>query len=171
MPLKPFDQLPDSSQLWIFPGSRRGSDAEAARLLAAADAFLAGWAAHKVPLPAGREWRFNQFLFVAADEASVGASGCSIDALVRSVRALEQEFDLTLTDNAPVWFRNAKGAIQCVSRPDFQQLADQGTVGPETVVFDNTIETAGALREGRWDIPSRQAWHGSVFFGSPVRAK
>jgi hypothetical protein len=171
MPLKPFDQLPDSSRLWVFPGSRRVTDAETTRLLAATDEFLAGWAAHRVPLPAGREWRLAQFLFIAADEAATGASGCSIDALVRSVRALEPQLGLTLTDNSPVWFRTPGGAVQCVSRPEFQDLADRGKVGPGTMVFDNTIETTGALRSGRWEVPARSSWHGAVFFNSPVPAR
>src|SRR4029077_6203047 len=114
----------DSSRLWIFPGSRPVTATEGTRLLDAVDDFLGGWAAHHAPLPAGREWRLNQFLFVAADEAAVGASGCSIDALVRSVRSLEAQLDLTLTNNAPVWFRGPDSSVRCVSRADFQELAD-----------------------------------------------
>jgi hypothetical protein len=164
MPLIPFDQLPDRSRLWVFPGSRRVLETEAARLLAATDDFLTGWTAHGAPLPAGREWRFDRFLFVAVDEAAAGASGCSIDALVRSVRALEREVDVRLSDNAPVWFRSSSGAIECVSRQEFQRLADESAVGPDTIVFDNTVQTAGALREGRWEVPAKRSWHGEAFF-------
>ncbi len=89
MPLIPFEELSERARLWTFAASRRLTDQEAARLLAGTDEFLAGWAAHRVPLATAREWRLNQFLFVAVHEAAAGASGCSIDALVRFIREVE----------------------------------------------------------------------------------
>lgn len=163
MPLIPFEKLPDDAKLWVFPCSRRLNESEAVRVLEPADQFLAGWAAHGVPLAAARDWRFNQFLFVGVDEAAAGASGCSVDALVRAIRVLEPQLGATLTANSPVWFRAADGTVRCVSRDEFQKLADQGTVGPDTPVFDHTIQTVGALRDDRWEIPAKRAWHGSVF--------
>jgi len=169
MPLIPFDSLPDHARVWVFPGSRGLTTAESARLLATADQFLSSWTAHQVPLNPGRDWRLDQFLLVAVDERAAGASGCSIDALVRSARVLERDFDLTLTDNRPVWFRNAEGGIETAGREAFQQLADAGVVTPETTVFDHTVQTVGALRGGRWEVAARESWHGEVFFRSVVR--
>ena len=166
MPLIPFQDLPDHARLWTFAASRRLTDQEAFPFLAATDEFLAGWTAHGVPLATAREWRFDQFLFVAVDEAAAGASGCSIDALVRSVRALERDLEVTLTDNRPVWFRAPGGEIRCLSREEFQRLVDAGAVGPDTVVFDNTIQTVGALRDGSWEVPARRSWHGDVFLAN-----
>ena len=171
MPLIPFEELPDRARLWTFAASRRLSDQETVRLLAATDKFLAGWAAHRVPLDTAREWRLRQFLFVAVDEAAAGASGCSIDALVGFVREMERQLDVRLTDTGSVWFRTG-AAIECVSRGQFKQLVDDGAVGPDTVVFDHTIETIGALREGRWETPARRSWHGRAFFPNALaRAK
>ncbi|MBI4503782.1 MAG: hypothetical protein HY700_21800 [Gemmatimonadetes bacterium] len=169
MPLIPFEKLPDDARLWVFPCSRRLSESEVAKVLEPADRFLSGWAAHGVPLAAARDWRFNQFLFVGVDEAAAGTSGCSIDALVRAVGALEPQLGATLTANSPVWFRGADGAVRCVTRDEFQKLADQGTVEPDTLVFDNTIQTVGALRDDRWETPAKRAWHGSVFFAAVGR--
>src|SRR6266699_1925521 len=118
MPLARFEDLPDHARLWTFPASRRLTEEEAVPFLAATDEFLAGWTAHRVPLAAGREWRYDQFLFVAVDETAAGASGCSIDALVRSVRMLERDLAVTLSDNRPVWFRAVAGKIRCVSREE-----------------------------------------------------
>ena len=74
MPLVPFEELPDHARLWTFAASRRLSDQETARLLAATDEFLTSWAAHRVPLATASEWRLGQFLFVAVDEGAAGAS-------------------------------------------------------------------------------------------------
>jgi hypothetical protein len=166
MPLIPFDQLPDHARLWTFAASRPLTNGESEGLLAATDEFLAAWTAHKVPLATARECRFNQFLFVAVDEKSAGASGCSIDALVRFMREAERQLEVRLTDNGLVWFRTEGGQVECVGRAEFQRLADEGTVGPDTVVFDNTIETVGALRQARWELPAELAWHGRAFFST-----
>jgi hypothetical protein len=166
MPLIPFEQLPDHARLWTFAASRPLTHEESEGLLAATDEFLAAWTAHKVPLATAREFRFNQFLFVAVDERPAGASGCSIDALVRFMREAERQLDIRLTDNGLVWFRTEGGEIRCEPRAEFQRLVDGGTVGPETMVFDNTIETAGALRQARWELPAQLSWHGRVFFST-----
>jgi len=169
MPLIPFDQLPDHARLWTFAAPRQLTEQEARPFLAATDEFLVGWTAHKVPLATAREWRFDQFLFVAVDEAAAGASGCSIDALVHFMRDAEKELAVRLTDNGLVWFRNANSQVVATTRAEFQRLADTGAVGPDTMVFDNTITTIGALRAGTWEIPASRSWHGRAFFPSEAR--
>ncbi len=164
MPLIAFDELPNDARLWTFAASRRLTEHEDVRLLAATEAFLAGWAAHRTPLATAHEWRFDQFLFVAVDEAAAGASGCSIDSLVMFVRELERQLGVRFTDHGSVWFRASSGAIQCATREEFQRLVDERTVGPDAVVFDNTIQTVGALRDGRWEVPASRSWHGPTFF-------
>ena len=166
MPLVAFDELPDRARLWTFAAARRLTDQEADRLLAATEEFLTGWAAHRVPLATARDWRFDQFLFVAVDEVAAGASGCSIDALVKFIREMESQLEVMFTDHGSVWFRASGGAIECASREEFTQLVDEGSVGPDTVVFDNTIQTTGALRDGRWEVPARGSWHGPAFFSN-----
>jgi hypothetical protein len=51
--------------------------------------FTNSWAAHGIPLNAGFDIRFNQFVILAADEYVQQASGCSIDDSVRKVKELE----------------------------------------------------------------------------------
>ncbi|MSR06430.1 MAG: hypothetical protein EXR93_05075 [Gemmatimonadetes bacterium] len=164
MPLIRFDQLPGDARLWAFAASRRLTPQEAAPFLAATDEFLVRWTAHKVPLATAREWRFDQFLFVAVDETAAGASGCSIDALVHFMGDAEKTLGVRLTDNGLVWYRNASAQVVATSRAEFHLLADTGAVGPDTVVFDNTIVTVGALREDKWEIPASRSWHSRAFF-------
>ena len=166
MTLTSFQALPDSARLWVFPASRRLSPPEASRLLPATDTFLNQWTAHKVALATARDWRYEQFLLVAVDEASAGASGCSIDALVRFAREEESRLGIRLTDNGPVWFRSRTGRVESASRAEFQRMAEQGDVTLKTVVFDNTVETVGALRDGKWEIPASNTWHGRAFFNA-----
>ncbi|MDQ3673342.1 MAG: ABC transporter ATPase, partial [Gemmatimonadota bacterium] len=83
MPIVEFEDLPDSSRVWVFGSDRRLEEEEAVMLLEEVDRFLAGWKAHGAPLTVGRNWRHDRFLAVAVDQSTAGASGCSIDGLFR----------------------------------------------------------------------------------------
>ena len=163
MPRVDFDQLPDDARLWIFPAQRALSEAERARLLTEVDRFIAQWGAHDVPLTAGRELRYDRFLFVAVDQRKAGPSGCSIDALFRQTTALEQELAVELVNHAPVVFRQGSD-IERVRRDQFAELAATGKVSFETAVFDNTLTCVGDLRAGRWETRLANSWHARAFF-------
>lgn len=163
MPRISFDQMPPDARLWVFAASRTLDPDESQSLLETTDAFLDQWVAHGQPLTAARDWRHRRFLLVAVDERRAGVSGCSIDALVRGLRDLESRLRVQLIDNAPVLYRTGT-EIHRVSRADFSELAQTRQVSPETIVFDNTVATVGALRDGRWEVPAMESWHGAAFF-------
>lgn len=159
----PFSQLPDHARLWVFASERPLTAHESTRLLDSVDAFLGAWHAHQVPLTCGRDWRLDQFLLVGADEQAAGVSGCSIDALVRTMKALGQDLGVNLLDHGAVHFRDASG-VRRLSRDAFADAATAGEVAPATVVFDNTVTSVGALRSGAWERPAADAWHQRAFF-------
>jgi len=163
MPSVSFDQLPPDARLWIFAAERRLSDTEITRVLGEVDAFIGQWTAHAASLTTARDLRYNQFIFVAVDERAAGASGCSVDALVRRMKALQDELGVELVNHAPVLYRDSSG-ITRVSRDQFVDLTGSGVVTRQTVVFDNTLTTVGAVREGRWEVPAGESWHGQAFF-------
>ena len=165
MPQVNFDRLPEDARVWIFAAERSLNAGEQERLLAHVDRFIGQWAAHETPLTAGRELRCDRFLFVAVDQRMAGPSGCSIDALVRQMRQLEQEFGVELVNHAPVVFRKG-GEIRRVRRDQFAALASAGEVDSGTTVFDNTLTRLGDVRAGRWETPAANAWHARAFFPS-----
>lgn len=161
----PLSDQPDDARLWVF-AARDDLSPEAVDLLTGSvDEFLDGWAAHGHPLRASRHVADGRFLFVAVDRASEPPSGCSIDAMVRHLKGVEQSVGTSLVDHAPVWFRDAAGEIHCVTRPEFRKLARDGQVDLDTPVFDTTITELDALRDGRFEVPARDAWHGAAYFG------
>ena len=99
MPRTTFDKLPPTARLWIFAADRELPAPEADRLLTAVDRFLEEWTAHRQHLMAARDWRHARFLLVGVDESTAGVSGCSIDALVREIKQLEQAMGVTLADS------------------------------------------------------------------------
>lgn len=163
MPRVPFDNLPEDARVWIFAAERPLDEPERQRLLAAVDRFIDQWGAHTAPLTAGRDLQYDQFLFVAVDQRTVGPSGCSIDALVRQIRALQQELGIELVNNAWVLFRQGKG-IERVGREVFADLATSGKVSLETTVFNNALTSLRDVRAGRWEGPASASWHAQAFF-------
>ena len=162
MPVVSFDQLQPESRLWVFAADRVLTGDERARLLDSVDAFLAQWKAHGHPLTVARDWKYDRFLLVGVDESSAGASGCSIDAMVRTLGDLEQALQVQLLDHGPVLFRQDSGIVR-LPRPAFAELARGGGVSADTVVFDNTVTRVADLREGRWETPARTSWHARAF--------
>ncbi len=159
----PFEQLPEDARLWVFAAERPLDERERERVLAVVDGFISQWSAHNRPLTTARDLRYDQFVFVAVDERAAGASGCSVDALVRQMKGLQTELGVELVNHAPVLYRDGD-AIARVAREQFAELAEGGQVTGSTVVFDNTVTTVGAVREGRWELAASDTWHGRAFF-------
>ena len=163
MPRVPFEELPDSGRLWVFPASRELEEDEVTACLDAVDDFLASWAAHGAPLRSGRELRERRFLLVGVDVDGEVPSGCSIDALVNRLRDLGGKLDVALVDHAPVWYRQGE-EVRTLSRADFRALAEEGAVGPDVPVFDTSITRVGQARDGALERPAARTWHGPAFF-------
>ncbi len=163
MPHVSFEQLPEDSRLWIFAAERPLQKKEQQRLLVKVDEFINQWGAHTVPLSAGRDLRYGQFLFVAVDQRAAGPSGCSIDALVRQMKALQDELAVELVNHSPVLFRRGE-RITRVPRETFAALVTAGEVNLNTTVFNNTLTSLGEVLAGRWEVPASESWHARAFF-------
>jgi hypothetical protein len=158
-----FNELPEDSRVWIFAAERPLIASERDQLLIEVDRFIDQWNAHDHPLRAGREIRYDHFLFVAVDQNKSEPSGCSIDALVRQMKALEKELGIELVNHAPIMFRRGK-TIERVPREQFARLVATGEVSPETTVFDNSLTRLGEVRKGRWETRAAESWHSQAFF-------
>jgi len=161
MPVVPFDTLPADARVWVFASDRPLSPDEAAPLLAAVDAHLADWRAHGAPLTCARAWRDDQFVAVGVDTAATGASGCSIDALFRTLQGLQDRLGTSLVGGGRVFFRDPQGVVTMTDRAGFARLAASGSIGPRTPVFDPTVATAGDWRT-RFEVDAATAWHAAL---------
>jgi hypothetical protein len=161
MPSTNFTALPDTSRVYVFATSRQLSAPEGTRLLEQVDAFIAGWQSHQDPVTAARDWRYDQFLLIGVDERSTSLSGCSIDAMTRIFKAMENQLGVSLLDSSAVYYRDA-GTIRRASREEFRALARDGRVTPDTIVFNNTVSRLSDL-DHAWEIPFRNSWHAKAF--------
>ena len=157
MPIVSFDSLPDASRVWVFGSDRALSGANADRLLAEVDRFLAQWKAHGVPLTCARDWRDEHLLTIGVDSTQEGASGCSIDGLFRVLQSIERPLGARLVGGGRVFYRDAGGRVQCASRDELSTLAARGVITDDTVVFDTGLTTMAAWRAG-FEAPARASW-------------
>lgn len=152
-------QMPDSSRVWIFGADRALTSGEAEQLLQDVAAFLEQWKAHGAGVNAACELRYNQFLFVAADDSTAAdPSGCSIDNMTRTVQRIAEKSGASFL-NTPKVHMKLDGEVKTVERPAFKELAKRGEVNEETTVFDNSLISLGDVRQGKWELAAKDSWH------------
>lgn len=152
-----FKNLPDESRIWIYQSNRKLTDEEVAIASLKTQAFLEQWTAHGSNLEAGFEVRYNRFIVLGLNQTSASASGCSIDASVRFIQSLEKEFSVDLLDKMNVTFYNGE-FIAHKSLTDFRKMAKARSVSPNTVVFNNLVNTKSEYLEN-WEVPAKESWH------------
>ena len=146
------DQLSNDAHIWIFGISPSLDPSRSDTVLRSVDAFLDHWAAHGVPIRGARELREGSFLIIAADE-NREKSGCSIDRMFGTLRALEQELDVKILDANRIFLRD-DDSVRAVPRNEFRNVATF-----DTTVFDVTAERLGDVRNGAWERRAGDSWH------------
>ena len=161
MPLMQMEDLPDHSRVWVFGADDDLDESAADLLLRETDRFLSQWHAHGAPLAAARDWKDRRFLTIAVDQSTAGASGCSIDGLYRSLKALEERLGASLVTSGLVFYRDKKGRVHSVDRGGFSALGAEGKIPPDTRVFDPTVTTLGEWR-ARFELNAEDSWHSKL---------
>jgi hypothetical protein len=161
MPLIEIEALPDDARAWVFGADKTIEPPASTALLREVDGFLSRWNAHGAPLTVGRDWKYGRFLTIAVDQSTAGASGCSIDGLFRTLKALEPKLDASLITSGLVFYRDANGVIQSVDRDTFTALGAEGKIQPGTRVFDPSVTSLGEWR-ARFELEARQSWHSGL---------
>lgn len=156
-----YKNLPSNSRLWIYQSDRKFTEKEVAHISIKSEEFINQWTRHGDDLKGSFTIKYNHFLVLAVDETFNTVSGCSIDSSVRFIKELERELSLDLMDKMNVAFRD-NDRINSVKLFNFQQLVKDHKVTPETIVFDNMVNTKAAF-EHHWEIPAKESWHKRFF--------
>lgn len=159
--LVPFDKMPDQARVWVYQANRSLSPNEVAFVEQASQNFLNQWQAHGQDLKASFKVAYDQFLILTVDESFSQASGCSIDASVHLIKALEQKLGISFMTNGQVAFLKDER----ISLYPFNQLkkaVEDNEVSPETLIFDNTIQTLADLNS-KWLTESSNTWVSRYF--------
>lgn len=152
-----FNELPDDARVWIYQANRGFSQDELEEIKPKINQFLKQWTVHGKALKAGFEIRYKRFIILGLDESQANASGCSIDASVHFIQNLEQKYNVDLLDKMNVSFKNGEFVAH---KPllDFKKMVKQKAVSPQTIVFNNLVNTKQEYKEF-WEVPMTESWH------------
>lgn len=151
-----FDQLADSSRVWIFQSTQSLNAEKQQRISDHLNQFIAHWQAHGNDLLASFKIQYNRFIIVALDEASYQATGCSIDKLTHLIQDMEKALQLSLLDRMQISYKE-NDSVEVMSMPKFK--SGIGSLFNEnTLVFNNLIETKGQLND-HWEVAIKDSWH------------
>ncbi|MET1055959.1 MAG: ABC transporter ATPase [Pedobacter sp.] len=149
------------SKVWIYQGDREFTETEMTAIRGQLNDFTSQWKAHGHQLQAKAEILYNYFIVFIVDEATAGASGCSIDASVRIIKGFEQEYSIDLFNRFNMAYKVGDKVV-VVNKEDFETLISIKKVTPETIVFNNMVQTLADF-ETKWEVPFKYSWHNKVF--------
>jgi hypothetical protein len=149
------------SKVWIYQSDRELTNPEITAIRQQLNDFTSQWKAHGHQLQAKAEILYNYFIVFIVDEATAGATGCSIDASVRIVKGLEQEFGIDLFNRFNIAYKVGDKVV-VVNKEDFETLISIKKINRESIVFNNLVQTLADF-ETKWEVPFKDSWHNKVF--------
>ena len=149
------------SKVWIYQGDRPFTTDEKSAIQQQLNDFTSQWKAHGHQLQAKAEILYNYFIVFIVDEASAGTTGCSIDASVRIIKGIEQEFGIDLFNRFNIAYK-VDDKVVVVNKEDFETLISIKKITPESIVFNNLVQNLADF-ENKWEVPFKDSWHNKVF--------
>ncbi len=153
--------FPPQSRVWVYQSDREFTVTEAEAIQHQLNEFTSQWKAHGHQLHAKANVIYNFFIVFVVDEHSANATGCSIDASVRIIKELEQNFNVDLLNRFNMGYK-VDDKVIITNKEDFETLINIKKVTPKTVVFNNMVQTLEEF-ENKWEVPFEKSWHNSVF--------
>ncbi|UZO80294.1 ABC transporter ATPase [Aquimarina sp. ERC-38] len=152
-----FEQLPNSSRIWIYQADRSLSPVELQEIKEKLDTFIESWTAHGAHLQAGYDIKYKRFITIGLDQEVANATGCSIDASVHFIQQLEKDYRINLLDKMNVSFKQGE-FVAYKTLTDFKKMAKNRSVSPNTIVFNNLVTNKGEYLSN-WEVPAKDSWH------------
>ncbi len=152
-----FNDLPETSRVWIYQANRSFSLDELEEIKQKLDEFITQWTAHGADLKAAYEIKYKRFITIGLDQGLNNASGCSIDASVHFIMDLEKVYGVDLMDKMNVSFKQGE-FVAYKSLLDFKKMAKNRSVSPNTIVFNNLVTNIAEYRTN-WEVPAKDSWH------------
>ncbi|GAB2770140.1 ABC transporter ATPase [Salinimicrobium soli] len=153
----PFENLPDSSRVWIYQANRSFTEQEQQEIEKKLQEFIESWTAHGADLKASFELKYKRFIILGLDQKMNVATGCSIDASVHFIQQLEKEYNVDLLDKMNVSYKQGEH-IAYKELTAFRKMAKEKAVSPKTIVFNNLVNTKAEYLSD-WEVPASESWH------------
>ena len=156
-----FEDISEDSRVWVYQAARQFSDQEKKLITSKLSVFCDGWNTHGNRMPSSFQILDGQILVLAVDESGLGASGCSIDSSVRTLRELENELENNITDQGKVTFKSNSGEINVVSALGIKSKVTSGEIDSQTLVINSQVQSKKDL-ESVW-VLAGNSWLNRYF--------
>lgn len=156
-----FDQMAETSRIWIYQAERKLSEDEVTFVEKSTSEFLKGWSAHGHDLKSSFKIEYDQFLVLTVDESFSQASGCSIDASVNLIKALEQRIGISFITNGLVGFL-VEDEVKLLPFNKLKEEIAANVISNSTPMFNNTIQYLADFKS-KWLVESNQSWISRYF--------
>lgn len=137
------DDFPDSSKVWLYQSDRAFTSAEKQSIEKQVTDFVNEWAAHGTKLKAKSEVVGDFHVALAVDENVYNASGCSIDASVRFMKLLGDNYGIDFFNRMNFLVESNHG----LKLVHFSELKNY----PDAYFYQPLVQTLGDLRTN-WRI-------------------
>jgi len=137
------NDFPETAKVWLYQSDRAFTTAEKNTIANQLQDFINEWAAHGTKLKAQGELVGDFHIVLAVDERFYGASGCSIDASVRFIKSLGDQFGIDFFNRMNFLVESDNG----LKLVHFSELKNY----PDAYFYQPLIQTVGELRSN-WRI-------------------
>ncbi|MCZ2141190.1 MAG: hypothetical protein LC096_07335, partial [Bacteroidia bacterium] len=151
-----FNQMPDTSRLWIYAASQPLTTEQKAKIQEQGDAFTEKWTYHQMPLNAAFTIIDDIFLVFALDIVNGDISGCGIDKSLRLVKDWEESFQLNLFNRLQIEYKE-NDKVVLTTKAQLAEKLNQSTITPTTLFYNKLIQTKAELNT-QFLIPFNQTW-------------
>ncbi len=151
-----FEELSDSSRLWIYQAGRIFTSEEEGLINKELEAFCETWVAHGHPLKTSFRIAHHQFIILAADESYQLPSGCSIDSSVHIIKTLQAEAGIDFFDRTQIAFK-LNDEVKLFPMTKLKEEFTNGTLTPETLSFNNLVTTKLEW-QNNWLVSVKNSW-------------
>lgn len=149
------------SKVWIYQSNRQFTTQEADEVMQKLTDFTNQWKAHGHQLKAKALMPYNFFIVLVVDQNEASATGCSIDSSVRIIKEIENTYGVDLFNRFNMAYK-IDNEVHVVSKEDFETLISIKKIGPQTIVFNNLVQTLVDF-EQKWEVPIAESWHNNIF--------
>ncbi|WP_338814376.1 hypothetical protein V9L05_03340 [Bernardetia sp. Wsw4-3y2] len=152
-----FEKMPSYSRIWIYQSDRELTDSEVVAITNVLTNFIENWQAHGNSLVSSFEIRHKRFLILAVNEELTKATGCSIDKSVALMKAIEDEFKISLFDRTKVAYFDKEDKITITSLSKLKELVIEQKITSDTIIFDNLVQIKEQL-DSQWQNKASNTW-------------
>lgn len=112
------------------------------------------WKSHGADVPGQFDIKYDRFLLIQAEPGTT--SGCSIDSMNHGVDEILANHSLKTLPHNFIFYKNSEGELSQVDFREVKSAIQQGSMGPDTVIFDSSLAQSNDL--ARWEVKLADSW-------------